>query len=43
MSLYQNNRVLGRGQALESFQVALGATEGQPVLRIPGEIGRAHV
>ena len=38
MSLYQNNRVLGRGQALESFQVALGATEGQPVLRIPGAL-----
>ena len=38
MSLYQNNRVLGRGQALESFQVALGATENQPILRIPGAL-----
>ena len=38
MSLYQNNRVLGRGQALESFQVALGAGENQPILRIPGAL-----
>ena len=38
MSLYQNNRVLGRDQALESFQVALGATENQPILRIPGAL-----
>ena len=38
MSLYQNNRVLGRGQALESFSVALGAAEGQPILRLPGAL-----
>ena len=38
MSLYQNNRVLGRSEALESVQVALGGGENIPILRIPGAL-----
>ena len=38
MSLYQDNRILGRDAALESFSVPLGTGEAQPILRIPGAL-----
>jgi len=45
LSLYQDNRVLGRSEALESVQVALGTAENQPILRIPGALnpGVVHI
>ena len=38
MSLYEDERRLGRGQATESVTVALGLQENQPLLRIPGAL-----